>query len=238
MSLKNQIVVVLGGSSGIGLATAKAALEEGAQVVITGRSRDKLDAAKSQLGSEARAVALDAADEAGTRALLEAMPHIDHVFITAGSVTFGAGLAPETAKLRPAMETRFWGALYAAKYAAPKMSAGGSITFMSGTSHLKPIAGASIGSASCAAVEAFARSLAIDLAPIRVNTIRPGFIDTPLIDGLLGEHRDAIVARESERLPVGRIGRADEVADAVLFLMKNGYVNGIVLTVDGGRLLT
>ena len=97
--------------------------------------------------------------------------------------------------------------------------------------------GSPVGAASCGAVEAFARSLAIDLAPIRVNTIAPGLIDTPLIDELAGEMKQAIVEREASRLPVKRIGTPEDIADAVLFLMKNGFVTGITLTVDGGRLL-
>ncbi|HKN00400.1 MAG TPA: SDR family oxidoreductase [Candidatus Binataceae bacterium] len=230
-------VVVLGGSSGIGLATAKAAQADGARVVITGRSRDRLDAAISELGGTARAVALDAVDEIGTRELFAGLQRVDHVFITAGTVSLGAGLNGEMATLRPALDTRFWGALYGAKYAAPKMDRGGSITFMSGTSAWKPRPGGSVGSASCGAVEAFARSLAIELAPIRVNTIAPGFIDTPLIGELMGERRAALIAQEAARLPVRRIGRPEDIADAVLFLMRNGFVTGITLTVDGGRLL-
>lgn len=236
-SLAHKTVVILGGSSGIGLATAKAAKAEGANVIVTGRSRDRLQSAQAELGSGARTVALDVADEAGTRALFQEIDRVDHIFITAGSVASDARLAPESAALRPAMDTRFWGAFYAAKYGASKMNAGGSITFMSGTTARRPLRGAAVATASCGAVEAFARSLAIDLAPIRVNTIQPGYVDTPMLDELLGEAREAIKAEAGARLPVKRIGRPEELADAVLFLMKNGYVNGITLTVDGGGLL-
>jgi len=236
-SLAHTTVVVLGGTSGIGLATAKAAQAEGAQVLVTGRSRERLQAAEAELGSGARAVALDVADEAGTRALFEGIGRIDHVFITAGSVALDARLAPDSASLRPAMDVRFWGAFNAAKYGAAKMNAGGSITFMSGTTARRPLRGAAVATASCGAVEAFARSLAIDLAPIRVNTLQPGYVDTPMLDELLGEARVAIKQEAGARLPVGRIGQPEELADAVLFLMKNGYVTGITLTVDGGGLL-
>jgi NAD(P)-dependent dehydrogenase (short-subunit alcohol dehydrogenase family) len=135
------------------------------------------------------------------------------------------------------MDTRFWGALYAAKYGAPKMNGSGSITFMSGTAAQRPIGGMSVASASCGAVEAFARALAVDLAPIRVNTIQPGFVDTPLLDEFLGAQRAEILAAAAARLPVRRIGQPEDIADAVLFLMKNGYVTGITLTIDGGGLL-
>ncbi len=236
-SLSHNTVVILGGTSGIGLATAKAAQAEGARVIVTGRSRERLEATRSALGGGARTVALDVADEAGTRALFQEIHRVDHIFITAGSVALDARLAPDSASLRPALDVRFWGAFNAAKYGAARMNAGGSITFMSGTTARRPLRGAAVATASCGAVEAFARSLAIDLAPIRVNTLQPGYVDTPMLDELLGEARVAIKAEAGARLPVKRIGRPEELADAVLFLMKNGYVNGITLTVDGGGLL-
>ncbi len=237
MSLKDQLVVILGGSSGIGLATAKIALAEGARVIMTGRSGERLEQARMALESDVRTVALDVTDETGTRALFSSVDHVDHVFITAGIVAFDPKLAPDSSTIRPAIETRFWGALYAAKYAATKMGVGGSITFMSGTTSIRPLPGASVATASCAAVEAFARSLAVDLAPIRVNTIQPGLVDTPFLD-VLGDKRDAIIAEYSRRLPVKRPGRPEEIADAVIFLMQNGFVTGITLTVDGGGVLT
>jgi NAD(P)-dependent dehydrogenase (short-subunit alcohol dehydrogenase family) len=237
MSLENNTVVILGGSSGIGLATAKAAIVEGARVLVTGRSRERLQKAQGELGGSVTTVALDVTDEAGTRFLFTELGHVDHVFITAGSVAFDPQLAPDMAMIRPAMEIRFWGAFYAAKFAATKMAAGGSITFMSGTAAIRPLRGASVATASCGAVEAFARSLAVDLAPIRVNTIQPGLVDTPFLD-VMGERRNALIAEYSARLPVKRAGRPEEIADAVLFLMKNGFVTGITLTVDGGGVLT
>jgi NAD(P)-dependent dehydrogenase (short-subunit alcohol dehydrogenase family) len=237
MTLEAKTVVVLGGSTGMGLATAKAAAAEGAQVVITGRSKEKLEAAVAQLPAGSRSAALDVADEAGTRSLFEQIGHVDHLFITAAAVTVGTTLASDSEVLRPSMDTRFWGSLYAARYGAAQMKNGGSITFMSGTSAWKPRPGGAVGSASCGAIEAFGRSLAVELAPIRVNTIAPGLIDTPLIEALVGEHKAALVEREVARQPVKRVGTPEDIADAVLFLMKNGYVTGITLTVDGGRML-
>ena len=133
MKLNGQRIVILGGSSGIGLATAKAAEAEGAQVIVTGRSRDRLEAAQATLGSGARTVALDVADEAGTRALFQELGRVDHIFITAGTVALDSRLAPDSASLRPAMDTRFWGAFSAAKYGAAKMNAGGSIRCFMGS---------------------------------------------------------------------------------------------------------
>lgn len=236
-SLKSCSVIIIGGTSGIGLATAAAAAAEGAHVTVTGRDPARLAAARAQLGDGVEAVQLDAEDEAGTRKLLENMGSIDHVFITVGSLMLDAKLEPDTAAMRPALDTRFWAALYAAKYAARQMRGAGSITFMSGTAGRRPLPGASVASASCGAIDAFARALALDLAPIRVNSITPGYVDTPLFDALLGEQRDAVLAKAAASLPVKRIGRPEEIADAVLFLMKNGYVNGVNLAVDGGGLL-
>src|SRR5208283_1041408 len=144
MWLKDKTVVILGGSSGIGLATAQAALAEGAKLIITGRSRERLEAARIKLQADVRTVALDVTDEPGTRALFGSFDKVDHVFITAGMVTFDPKLAPASDALRPALDQRFWGALYAAKYAATKMGAGGSITFMSGTTAIRPLPGAAV----------------------------------------------------------------------------------------------
>jgi NAD(P)-dependent dehydrogenase (short-subunit alcohol dehydrogenase family) len=237
MSLANTTIVILGGSSGIGLATARAVKSEGARVVITGRSLERLQTARASLGDDVKVVALDVVDVAGTRALFSELERVDHVFMTAGAVLFDSKLAPEPDAVRPAIDTRFWGAFNAAKLAAPKIRSGGSITFMSGAAAIRPIRGAAVATASCAAVEAFARALAVDLAPIRVNAIQPGLIDTPFLD-TLGDRRNSFVAEYSKRLPVGRPGRPEEVADAVLFLMKNGFVTGITLTIDGGGVLT
>jgi NAD(P)-dependent dehydrogenase (short-subunit alcohol dehydrogenase family) len=237
MSLMDQTVVVIGGSSGIGLATAKAAADEGAHVVITGRSRDRLQSARTQIGREVRAESIDSNDEAATRRLFEELRSVNHLFVSAATVTMAAGITAETSALHPAMDTRFWGSLYAAKYASPKMPPDGSITFTSGISAWRPRPGASVGSASCGAIEAFARSLAFELAPIRVNTIQPGFIDTPLIDSLMGERAAGIKDMMAKRLPVRRVGRSEDIAEAVLFLMKNGFTTGITLTVDGGHTL-
>lgn len=237
MKLVDKTIVIFGGSSGIGLATAKAAKDEGARVIITGRSQARLDSALKDLGEGARGVSLDVADEAGMRSLFDDLKTVDHMFISAATVTIGGGLDRDTETMRPNLDTRFWGSVFAAKYGSPRMPPDGSITFCSGTSAWRPLPGAGVGSASCGAVEALARSLAVDLAPIRVNTIAPGLIDTPLITDAFGANAPALMANAAKQLPVRRVGTGADIAHAVMFLMTNGYTTGITLTVDGGRLL-
>jgi NAD(P)-dependent dehydrogenase (short-subunit alcohol dehydrogenase family) len=237
MSLQGKTVVIIGGSSGIGFATARATIATGAHVVITGRSPARLQAASAELAGAVRTAALDANDEAGTRDLFASLARVDHLFVSAATVSFGLKLTSPTAELRPSLETRFWGSLYAVRECVPKMPPDGSITFTSGVAAWRPLPGGSVGSASCGAIEAYARALAVELGPIRVNTIAPGLIDTPLIAAVMGERAPEILKHEGERLPVRRVGRPEDIADAVVFLMSNGFTTGITLTVDGGRSL-
>jgi NAD(P)-dependent dehydrogenase (short-subunit alcohol dehydrogenase family) len=238
MSLAQKTFIVIGGSSGMGLATAKAALAEGANVTVTGRTQKKLDTAREESAGRIHTAAVDAGDEAAMRTFFDGFKQIDHVYVTAAALLFGNKLEPDSSALRDAMDTRFWGCFYTAKYASPKMPPDGSITFTTGTATHHPIRSGSVVTASCGAVEAFARGLALDLAPIRVNTIAPGLIATPLHEALGGKEGAAKrIEQIAARLPLKRAGRSEDIADAVLFLMRNQVVTGITLTIDGGALL-
>ncbi len=234
MSLNGATVVIVGGSSGIGLAAARAAIAKGARVTVTGRSAARLDAAKATLGDDLGTAAVDAIDEAAMRRFFADCGAIDHLFVTPGSYVKDHHLEPAIDTLREPVDRRFLAALQASKYALPKLSQTGSITLMSGTAVVRPLPGAAMSGASCGAVEGLARALALDFAPIRVNALRAGFYDTPFLDEALGNQRAEVVAALSERLPVGRIGRPEEAAHAVIFLMENAYVTGTCLVVDGG----
>ena len=235
--LDGSTVVVIGGSCGIGLACAGAAHDAGASVVIAGRSTEKLSRAQARLGGSVRAVAADVTDEAFVRNLFEKVERVDHLLIAAAE-TAAVGVAEaEEAEVRPTLNIRVWGGFFAAKHAAPVMAESGSITFMSGTSAHRPYPGAAMVAASGGAIEAFARALALELAPVRVNTICAGFVDTPLLDTYYGDGRDEAVRELAARLPVGRIGTPEDIADAFMFLVGNGFVTGTVLHMDGGKLL-
>ena len=233
MSLQGSRVIIVGGSSGLGLATAQAALARGAQVAVTGRSLERLRAVQAEFGGLETA-AVDALDEEAMQTFLQSRDGIDHLFVTIGSYVADHHLEPAMNSLRGPLDTRLVSALHATKYALVKMSKRGSITLMSGTAVARPIPGTSLSSASCGAVEGLMRGLAVDLAPIRVNALRAGFFDTPFLDEALGNQRAAVVADLEARLLVGRIGRPEEAAAAVIFMMETGYVTGSCLTIDGG----
>jgi len=233
VALEGERVVVVGGSSGIGLETARLALAAGASVTIAGRSEDRLRRAAADLGGAVRSVVADVTDDGSVKALFDGETRVDHIFLPAGGLKPGGGdvLGADLSALRSILESRLLGVVHVVRRARPKM-AGGSITLMSGLYANRPAPGAALGAAAVAAIDGMTRALALDLAPIRVNAVAPGLIDTPLWDSF-GPQREAILA-QATALPVGRIGRPDEVAAAVLLLMSNGFVTGTVLAIDGG----
>jgi NAD(P)-dependent dehydrogenase (short-subunit alcohol dehydrogenase family) len=238
MRLDGKRVVIIGGSSGIGLETARLALAEGASVTIAGRSEGRLQRAVESLApfsspDRLRTVVADITEDSAVQALFAGETRVDHMFVPAGELRPGGGdaLATELDGLRSILEVRLLGVARVVRQAKPRMEEG-SITLMSGLYSTRPAAGGAMAAAAVAAVEGMTRALALDLAPIRVNAVAPGLIDTPLWASF-GPQKEAFAARAA-KLPVGRIGRPEEVAEAVLFLMTNGFVTGTVLSIDGG----
>jgi NAD(P)-dependent dehydrogenase (short-subunit alcohol dehydrogenase family) len=237
MTIDGAHVVVVGASSGMGLATAKLAHDRGAIVTIVARDQGRLEAARDSLGDHVRAFAADASDEVQVAAVFDQIEHVDHAAVFAGAQPVSPLAEADLALFRTGMEARVWAALLICKYAVPKMEVDGSVTLCSGLSAHRPRRDRSIGASATAALESFGRAMAVELAPIRVNTICPGPIATPMLERSYGDNPDAAIAAISSRVPLGRIGTSEEIADAALFLMGNGFVTGTTLHVDGGMTL-
>ncbi|WP_379136315.1 SDR family oxidoreductase [Paenibacillus sp. sgz500958] len=236
--LNQQKIVIIGGSSGIGFETAKQALALGAEVIIASRSVDKLRTAQENLGSNVQVKVLDTTDEEQVQSFFEQIGPFDHLVISAAETSGGPFLEMDTAQARNLFENKFWGQYYAAKYGASKISPNGSITFFSGVVAYKSMIGSSVLGAVNAAVSNLSQTLALELAPLRVNTVSPGIIDTPSRSKMPEEARNHFYATVAGKLPVKRVGTAEDVAQAVLYLIRNDFVTGTVLHVEGGHLLT
>ncbi len=234
MILKGKKVIILGGSSGVGLATAKAAVEEGAKVLIASRSREKLERARSEAGGRVGIFVLDVTREEEVGGFFERAGAFDHLVTTAAEGITGPFLELPPEAVQVLFESKFWGQYRAARHAARQIREGGSITFFSGVAAKKPIPGFSSFAAVNGAINALCRALAVEIAPVRVNVVSPGIIDTPAYGEMAAEARQEFFERTAAALPVGRIGTPAEVAEAVLFLMRSGFTTGAVLDVDGG----
>ncbi|GAA4180260.1 SDR family oxidoreductase [Gryllotalpicola koreensis] len=238
MALTDQHVVVIGGSSGMGLATARAAAEAGAQVTIASSNRSRLDEALATLPADSVGIVVDARSESDFAELFAHTGEIDHLVYTAGDSVRPKPLAEVSLdEARQLRDVRFWGAVAAVKHATPRLRAGGSIALTSGTVGERPAPGMALVASGAAAIEGLARGLAAELAPIRVNAVRPGAIRTPLWDGVPEPQREAALASLANRTLTKTIGSAEQIAAAHLYLMQNAFVTGTVLTVDGGQLL-
>jgi NAD(P)-dependent dehydrogenase (short-subunit alcohol dehydrogenase family) len=239
--LDQRHVVVIGGSSGMGLAIARASAIAGANVTIAGRDEARLARATASIGGRATARRLDIGDEAAVRAFFDAIDRIDHLVVTAhaSSVVTGA-IAPladmTVAAARAFMETKFWGPFMAAKYGRPKLAADGSMILFSGAAGARKLLPnhTAIG-ATNGAVEAFARQLAKEIAPQRVNVIAAGLVRTPTYDGMPEAARESMYAGYAKNALVGRVGEPEDVAQAALYLMSATYVTGQIHEIDGGR---
>ncbi|MCU7247074.1 SDR family oxidoreductase [Pseudomonas koreensis] len=231
--LRNQAVVVIGGSSGIGAAVALEAAERGAHVYAVGRRAEPFDDPHG-----IRHESVDLTDETSLRALFERIGSVDHLVITAGPSVAARPLADsDLFQAQQAFEVKFWGALRAIQTVLPHLSERGSVTLTSGLLSRKFVAGQFIKTTLNAALEALAKQLAKELAPRRVNVISPGVTDTEAYAGMDESLRTAMFARTSAALPVGRVGTPQDLAAAFMLVMENGFISGSIIDVDGGGLL-
>ncbi|MDB5581633.1 MAG: short-chain dehydrogenase/reductase [Bradyrhizobium sp.] len=233
-SMIGQRVLIVGGSSGIGLATALAARSAGAKVMVAGRSPQRLRKAVERIGI-AESVVLDVSDETITRHALGEAGRFDHVVVTAGGVTPDAVRSTDTAKAQSGFQSKFWGAYRVAAFA--NIAERGSLTLVSGVFSQRPTKGNVAASCVNAAVDALARALALELSPIRVNAVSPGLIDTPLWSGMDPERRAAYFAATEERLPSRHLGQPEDIAALILACMNNPLMTGSVIVADGGHVL-
>ncbi len=236
MRLAGKKVVVIGGASGIGLAAARMALAEGASVTIGDNSPDNLSRVKSEFDGNAavKIVPVDVMDLSQVSSFFADIDRVDHVFLTAGILDRGnsSALTASIESLRKILDTRLMGAAFVAREAQSKFAPGGSLTLTSGLDGDRPAKDSTFAAGSVEGVKGMVRGLAIDLKPIRVNAVVPGLIDTPLWAGY--PHFKEFVEEFTKNNPIPRVGKAEDVADAAIFLMLNGYITGTTVTVDGG----
>jgi NAD(P)-dependent dehydrogenase (short-subunit alcohol dehydrogenase family) len=237
MKLQGKKVVIIGGSSGIGLATAKAAAAEGAQVIIASRSEEKLRKAAAEIKGRVESIRVNTLEESSVKALFERVGPLDHLATPGSEAVWGPFLSMELGAAKAGFDSKFWGQYLAAKYGGPKIRQGGSITLFSGAYSQRPGRGATVLCAINAAVEGLGRALALELSPTRVNVISPGLVDTPIYSAMPEEKRQAMFSAVAGANLVKRIGKAEDIADTVLYFMSNGYTTGATLYVEGGIML-
>jgi NAD(P)-dependent dehydrogenase (short-subunit alcohol dehydrogenase family) len=233
MTLQGQKIVVVGGSSGIGYATAEMAKAQGADVTIASRAGGRLDAAAKSLGVSA--IAADVTSDEAIEHLFRQTGPIDHVAVTAAQLKTGPFRTFSMADARATLEGKFWGAWRVARSA--EIRSGGSLTLVSGFLSIRPRPNAAIVGAANGALESLARSLAVDLAPVRVNCISPGIVDTPIRAAMPEAARKTMLESAAAALPVKRVGLGEDIAKQILAFMDNGFATGSIVYLDGGGLL-
>ncbi|MFN3594619.1 MAG: SDR family oxidoreductase [Thiobacillaceae bacterium] len=231
MTLTNTHILIVGGTRGIGRATATAALAAGARVTVTGRSAASLDARPEG----AAGVVLDFTDPGSVAALAEAVGAVDHLVLSASdAVAWGPLAEVSEDALRAAFDAKFWGYWRVVRALAQHLPATGSVTLVTGAAARAALAGTSGLAAVNGALEAMARVLAVELAPRRVNTVSPGMTATEAYAGMPEAARDGMFAATAARLPAGRIGAPEDIAQAILLAAANPFLTGATLDVDGG----
>jgi len=234
--LAGQTVVVLGGSAGIGLETARSARAEGADVILTARSPERLEAAAREVGA-VKTAAFDATDGDALERFFDDLPQIDHVMVSGGGPYYAPLAEMDFAEVRADIERHLVVSMRVARLATGKVRPGGSLVFISGTGGRRRGVGLTLIGALTAAAPALAENLALEIAPIRVNLVAPGFVDTGLSADLLGEGLEARREELRERLPIRRVVGPEDVAALSVHLMANTALTGGTYDIDGGQKL-
>jgi NAD(P)-dependent dehydrogenase (short-subunit alcohol dehydrogenase family) len=241
-SKRNQLVsksvIILGGSSGIGFATAKAAAAEGANVVIVSSNQRRIDIALEELPQGSKGFAVDLSNEQNIRDFFNRAGNFDHLVYTAGeNISMSMVDDTDLEKGKDFFTIRFWGAFAAIKYGKDHINQGGSINLMSGNFGQRPSKGYSLGAAICGAMDAFTRAMAVELAPSRVNNIAAGVTKTNLWNNMSKADREGFYNYLENSLLLKRVGEAEDIAQAFVYLMKQPYTTGQSLVTDGGAVL-
>jgi NAD(P)-dependent dehydrogenase (short-subunit alcohol dehydrogenase family) len=237
-ALTGKRVIVLGGSSGLGLATAKAAADEGASVVIVSGNQKRIDAALGELPAGSKGYAVDLSQAENIKTFFERIGTFDHLVYTAAeNITLSNIGDTPIDQARQFFTLRYWGAFAAVKYGSRHINPGGSINLTSGIASTRPGKGWSLASSICGAMEGFVRALAVELAPIRVNSVVPGVVKTNLWNSLSDTDREGLYKNVGEALLVKRVGEAEDIALAFLYLMKQSFGTGQNIVIDGGTVL-
>ncbi len=234
MQLAGKKIVVVGGSSGIGLSTAELTKSEGAEVIIASRSAEKLNAAAAKLG--VKAIQADVSTDDSVANLFRQCGPVDHVVVTAAQLKTGPFKSVSMDDVRSTMEGKFWGAWRCAR--AADIRAGGSLTLVSGFLSVRPRPNSAIVGAANGALESLTRALALELAPVRVNCVSPGIIDTPIRAAMPEAARRDMLTKAAAALPVGRVGVGEDIARQILTFMTVGFASGSIVYLDGGALVT
>jgi len=235
---EGQKAVVVGGTSGIGLAAAVELSRAGAQVWVTGRTADKAAAAAAMIGDRAKGHAVDARDAPKLQAFFATVGEFDHLIVAlGGGSAIGAFKDLDEAKMRAGFDNKFWPYLNAVRYGVGHIRSSGSITMITGAAGRRAIKGTSGLAAVNGALQAIVGPLALEFAPIRVNAVSPGLIATPYWDRMPEDARQAMYERSAASVPVGRVGTPSDVGQAVLFLVSNEFTTGAILDCDGGARL-
>ncbi len=231
-------VVIVGGSSGIGLAVAEEVASQGSEVVIVSSNAERVQQAIKSIGGKTQGQAVDVSDEGTVESFFKNLGAFDHLVFTAGDSLHVHELAlTDLKQARRAFELRYWSALATVKYGSPQIRKGGSVVLTTGIAGQRPQSGWVIAASVCGTIEALTRALAIELAPIRVNAVSPGVVRTNLWQNMNSSEREQLFESVGKRLPVGRVGEAHDIAQAYLFLMKEGFGTGQTVVVDGGTVL-
>lgn len=237
--MQDKRIIVIGGSSGIGEGIVRAAYKTEAEVVAVGRSMEKLEKmiAGFPRGANIKAIAADVTNEADVIRLFEETGSFDHLVSTVADLAYQPVREFDLAAARRSVDSKLLSSLLLAKHGCARARPGGSLTFLSGIAAYRPMPRGAIVAAINGALASLAYALALELAPLRVNVVSPGWVDTPIWDTVAGEKKHEMQAQMANRLPVGRIGRPEDIAQAVLSIMANGYMTGTVVHVDGGQRL-
>ncbi|WCT13545.1 SDR family oxidoreductase [Mucilaginibacter jinjuensis] len=237
-TLTGKKVIILGGSTGIGLATAQAAAGEGANVIIVSSSQQRINDALKTLPQGSEGYAIDLSHEQNIKDFFDKTGQFDHLIYTAGENLTLTNLNDlQIDDARKFWGLRYWGALAAVKYASPYINAGGSINLTGGIAGARPGAGWGVAASICGAMEGFTRAMAVELAPIRVNQVAPGVTRTNLWNSMSETDREQLYTNVGNALPVKRIGEAEDIAQTFIYMMKQHFATGQVITVDGGAVL-